>query len=299
MGEKNVMELRHIRYFIVLAEELNFSRAAEQLHIAQPSLSRQIKDLEDKVGAQLFYRTKRRVELTNAGKVFLNKAYHILDDIEQACISTRLSSTGQEGELRIGFNGAVQDIIPTLKAYQKKFPQVGLILKQLNSAEQVKTLNEKKIDIGVISIPIHDDKIKTFPIVKIPFKVALPENHPLVHKDVLHINDLANEKFIITQKSTGPLFYDAFMGFFHQTDFTPNITIQANDMHTVMALVAANMGITLTPTPMASISGIILKSVADINLIIEPTLAWRKDNQSEVLHKFLMFFNSFHREQFK
>src|SRR5690625_3332629 len=103
-----MMELRHIRYFIVLANELNFSRAAEKLHISQPPLSRQIRELEENIGAQLFYRTRRRVQLTDAGKVFLKKAYQILDQIEQARISTQLSSIGKEGELRIGFTGAVQ-----------------------------------------------------------------------------------------------------------------------------------------------------------------------------------------------
>ncbi|MGG4545513.1 LysR family transcriptional regulator, partial [Bacillus velezensis] len=103
------MELRHIRYFLVLAEELNFSRAAEKLHIAQPPLSKQIKELEEEIGAKLFNRTKRHVELTNAGQVFLDKAYQILDQVEQACISTRLTSTGTEGELVIGFSGSVQD----------------------------------------------------------------------------------------------------------------------------------------------------------------------------------------------
>src|SRR5690625_2301958 len=130
------MELRHIRYFLALAEELNFSRAAERLYIAQPPLSRQIKELEDKIGAKLFHRTNRQVELTNAGKVFLKKAYHILDQVEQACISTRLSSTGREGEFHIGFNGAIHDLIPTLQNYRELYPEVGIILKQISSTKQ-------------------------------------------------------------------------------------------------------------------------------------------------------------------
>ncbi|KIP26977.1 LysR family transcriptional regulator [Bacillus thuringiensis] len=139
------MELRHIRYFLALAEELNFSRAAEKLHIAQPPLSKQIKELEEEIGANLFNRTKRHVELTNAGQVFLDKAYQILDQVEQACISTRLTSTGTEGELVIGFSGSVQDLIQTIQRYRERYPKVGIVLQQLSTPIQVKNLIEKKL----------------------------------------------------------------------------------------------------------------------------------------------------------
>ncbi|PEC57588.1 LysR family transcriptional regulator, partial [Bacillus wiedmannii] len=127
------MELRHIRYFLALAEELNFSRAAEKLHIAQPPLSKQIRELEEEIGAKLFNRTKRHVELTSAGKVFLNRAYQILDQVEQACISTRLTSTGFEGELVMGFSGSVQDLIQPIQEFHKQYPEIGIVLQQLST----------------------------------------------------------------------------------------------------------------------------------------------------------------------
>lgn len=291
------MELRHIRYFVALAEELNFSRAAERLHIAQPPLSRQIRDLEEKIGAQLFNRTRRYVELTNAGKVFLDKAYKILDQVEQACVSTRLSSTGKEGEFQIGFSGAVQDLIPTIKAYRALYPQVGIVLKQMSSAQQIKALNEKTIDVGLLTIPVNNNNIRLLPLQEMHFMAALPEKHPLALKQSLYINDMADETFINTLKSTGPLYYETFMDVFKNTDFTPKITIQAQDLQTVMALVAAGMGITLTPSPMKPVSGVVLRRVEDITLTIKPSLGWRKDNSSEILDKFLTFFHDFYREK--
>lgn len=285
------MEIRHIRYFIALAEELNFSRAAKRLHIAQPPLSRQIKELEEQIGAQLFYRTKRHVELTNAGKVFRKNAYQILDQVEQARISARLSSTGTEGEFRIGFTGAVHDIIPTIQVFREQYPDVGIILKHMSTAEQIEALNENRIDIALISSPINHNKIKVTPVRKMRFVVALPEQHALSSKQTIYLNDLKDETFIMTPKSVGALYYETFMSVFDKASFTPNITIQAHDLHTVLALVSAGMGITLTPSPTSSVSGIIKRQVEDVNLEIEGLLAWHQDNRSEILEKFLTFLS--------
>lgn len=283
------MELRHIRYFIVLAEELNFSRAAERLHISQPPLSRQIKQLEEHVGAKLFIRTKRQVVLSDAGKVFLQKAYQIMDQIEQASISTRLSSTGIEGGIHVGFNSIIQDLIPLLKAYRSRFPEVSISLHQMNSIAQIEALHEKIIDIGVISIPVNHHKIATQPMTPIPFKLVMSADHPLANAPSIAMRDLAEETFIITPKSIGQHYYDTFMSAFQHVDYTPQMTIQASDLQSVIALVTSGMGIALSPTPRQNIQGIITREVEDIDLILQPTIVWRKDNHSEILQKFLAF----------
>lgn len=291
------MELRHIRYFLVLAEELNFSRAAEKLHIAQPPLSRQIQELEEEIGAKLFHRTRRKVELTNAGKVFQNKAYQILEQVEQARISTRLSSTGRQGEFRIGFTGAVQDLIPTMQEYRKRYPQVGILLKHMSTAEQVDALNENRIDIGLVSQPVNSNKIQVVPIKKMDFVAAFPEQHPLAAKHPLYLHDLANETFIMTTKSVGALYHDTFMNVFEKAGFTPKITIQADNLHTVLALVTAGMGVTLTPSPFQEVSGMIRRKLEDVHQTIIGSLAWRKDNQSEILNEFLAFFFRYYSKE--
>lgn len=292
------MELKLIRYFVKVAEELNFSRAAEKLHIAQPHLSRQIKVLEENIGTKLFNRSRRHVELTHAGKFFLKKAYPLIEQVEQISVSTRLSALGKEGELQIAFNGAVQDIIPTLKSYHEHFPEVGIMLRQMNTDEQLKALNQKRIDLAVLSIPVYDANIKLFPLKSVPFLAALPKEHPLTKKERLFIHDFSEEPFIITPKSAGPMYYNAIMSIFKQTNFTPNITIQAHDLQTVMALVAANMGMSLTPSPMKSTNEITLKKVEDIDISLEASLAWKIDNKSETLKNFLLFFEEYYETDF-
>lgn len=291
--KKKEMELRHIRYFLTLAEELNFSRAAEKLHIAQPPLSKQIRELEEEMGVRLFNRTKRHVELTNAGKVFLNKAYQIIDQVEQACISTRLTSTGSEGELIIGFSGSVQDLIPTIRNYRERYPKVGIVLQQLSTPLQVKALNEKRIDIGIVAAPVNCKKIHVKPVRKVSLKAIIPEKHPLAFKQSIYIRDLENESFIMATKSAAPFYYETFMDLFQNVGFAPKITIQANDLQTVSALVANGMGVALLPSSINPLSGLIQRKVEDINTTIEASLAWRKDNNSEILENFLKLYFEF------
>ena len=284
------MELRHIRYFLALAEELNFSRAAERLHIAQPHLSRQIRELEKEIDAQLFHRTKRQVELTNAGKTFKQKAYEIIDLVKQARVTTSLASTGTEGELRIGFTGTIQDSILTLQKYRKHYPKVRIILNQMSNAEQLAALQENKIDIALVSVPIDNDNVYVKPIKKMPFVAALPENHPLASKPSLSICDLANETFIMTPKSAGASYYETVMRVFNEAKIVPNLTIQAHDLQTVLVLVAAGMGVTLTPSPINALNGVVHRELQDVDLTIVGSMAWRKNNKSEILEKFLAFF---------
>jgi len=284
------MELRHIRYFLALAEELNFSRAAERLYISQPPLSRQIKELEEEIGADLFHRTKQEVQLTNAGREFLHQAYQIIDQVERALINTRLSSTGKVGELRVGFSGAINDLIPTLKKYQEAYPKVRLTLKHMTSTEQIKALNERQIDLANITIPTNNEKIQTIFLKKLRFKVALPENHPLATKKSIFLTDLLDEKWVITTKSAGILFYEMITSIFQNEDFKPNIAIQAHDLQTVLTFVSSGMGISLSPSPFVPVKGIIMRDAEGVDLKVEANLAWRIDNQSEVLKEFLKFF---------
>lgn len=290
------MKLRYIHYFQVLAEELNFSRAAKRLHIAQPPLSRQIQELEEWIGAKLFHRTKRQVELTNAGKVFLEMSYEIIELVEDASSKARLSSTGTHGDFRIGFTGTVQDLIPFLQTYREKFPQVGIILKQMNNVDQIVALHQNSIDIAIVSAPIDHENVKTIPIKKMHFVAALPENHLLADKPTLFLRDLADETFIMTPKSAGSLYYETMMELFKTAKFAPKVTIQAHDLQTVLVLVSADMGIALTPSPIYGLNGVVHRKIEDFNLSIVGLLAWRIDNKSEILDNFLTFFFDYYKD---
>jgi len=286
------MELRHIRYFLTLAEELNFSRAAEKLHIAQPHLSRQIQELENNIEVKLFHRTKRQVELTNAGKAFMKKAYEIIDLVEQASIAARLTSTGSEGELRIGFTGTVQNLIPTLQQYRKLHPKVRFMLKHMINSEQIVALNENKIDIALVSVPIDNENVCIKPVKKLTFVLALPEKHPLAKKKTLSLCDLENETLIMPPKSAGPMYYETVMSIFRNIEYIPNQTIQVHDLQTALILVSNGMGMILTPSPIFTLKGVVYRKLKDVDLSITGFMAWRKDNKSEVLKKFLTFYFS-------
>lgn len=286
-----IVELRHIRYFIVLAEELNFSRAAERLHISQPPLSRQIKELEEEIGARLFHRTKRYVALTNAGEVFLKKAYQILDQVDQACTAARAMESKEE--LVIGFTGTAQDIVPAIHTYTDLYPSVSIVLQQMTTAEQIKALHEKKIDIGLVTSPIHNEEIKTKFLKRCPFMLVMPKSHPLAFKPSLYMHELEQESFIMTTRSAGALYYDRFIEIFQNAGFKPNITIHAHDLHTVLTLVSAGLGITLTPSTIQPYSEVISKKVEDLTLSIAIFVAWRQQNQAVALKKFLSFLTKY------
>lgn len=285
------MELRHIRYFIALAEELNFSRAAERLLISQPPLSRQIRELEVEVGAQLFIRTKRYVELTNAGEVFLKRAYQILDQVDQACIAARATESMEE--LSIGFTGTAQDIAPTIQKFKELNPSVTIILQQMSTAEQIKALHEKKIDLGLLSSPIHNKEIKTRLLKQCLFMAVLPKSHPLALKKSVYMHDLEEEPFIMTTRSAGALYYDTLIEIFRNAGFKPKIAIHTNDLQTGLTLVSTGIGITLTPSSIVPLSGVIQREVEDLIFSIDMYVAWRHQNQSQALQKFLSFLTEY------
>ncbi|MFT8319705.1 MAG: LysR substrate-binding domain-containing protein [Bacillus sp. (in: firmicutes)] len=282
------MELRHIRYFVVLAEELHFGRAAERLHIAQPPLSRQIRELEEEIGAQLFFRTKRYVELTIAGKVFKKKADQILNQVEQACISTRISSNEKEEGIVIGFTGTIQSLIPIIKKYRET-NTLPIVFQQMSTADQMKALKEKRIDIGFVSAPVKSKNIMVRPLLRDRFIAALPENHPLALNKSICLNDFADETFIMTPRSAGSLYYDTFIELFLHAEFNPKITIQAHDLQTVLSFVSAGMGVAMTPSSVNPISGVVQREVEGIAHAIEVSVAWRQDNNSKLIHDFLDF----------
>jgi DNA-binding transcriptional LysR family regulator len=292
-GVSGTVELRHIRYFVALAEELNYRQAAERLHITQPPLSRQIQELEEEIGTKLFHRSKRRVELTNAGKVFLQKAYQILDDVEQAGIVTRMSTGGKSDELRVGITGSVQDFVPFLRIYRQTYPNTGIFIYHLNSTDQIAALHEKRIDLAIINASVNSDQIVTKTMHPMPFVATFPKNHPLAYKKPLYLQDLKNETFITTSKSAGIQYYETVMAILRKAGITPNVTIQAHDLQTVLLLVESGMGITLEPSPGTKIDGIVRRKLEDLSLTATPSLAWRKDNQSEALRKFIELGESY------
>nr|WP_225989230.1 LysR substrate-binding domain-containing protein [Peribacillus frigoritolerans] len=284
--------MRHIRYFIALAEELNFSRASERLHIAQPPLSRQIQQLEGEVGVLLFHRTNRRVELTNAGKAFLEKAYQMLDLVEDAFDTARMTARAEHGKLVIAFTGTGENILPIVQKYRAKYPSVNLNLQQMGTAAQIHALHGKQIDVGLLTPPVNSEQLIVKNYMHLPLKAMLPEKHPLAMKrGPISIADLADESFVITPRVIGQGFYDVITKTCLQAGFSPNITVETHDLQTVMSLVSLGMGVSLTAGNTQT-TGVVFKELVDTTVTLDIAVAYRRDEKSEVFHSFLdMFFD--------
>lgn len=190
------MELRQVRYFVEVAEKLNFTRAADKIGIAQPALSQQIKQLEIELGGNLFVRTKRKVMLTNAGTLFLAEAKLLLEQAEHAKDIARQVFSGLSGKLVIGFvESSTWEILPKiLSIYSKKYPNVKIVLRHLHTNNQVEALKNNTIDIGIIGLPINDSALHIHTIRKDHYWVALQKGHPLSCQKKIHITDLSNER---------------------------------------------------------------------------------------------------------
>ena len=284
------MELRHLRYFVTLAEELHFGRAAERLHIAQPPLSQQIRQLETELGFSLFYRTKRSVQLTEAGIVFLVEAQRILTQLTLAIQVGRQVSRGEIGQLVIGFvsSTAYNVLPPILRTFRSHFPNVKLGLQELTTDQQVQWLREKRIDIGLFRPPIEDDGFSVEPIFEEALMVALPENHALANQSEVSLRSLAHESFIMIPRNVAPGLYDPIISSCQQAGFSPIVAQEAIQMQTIVSLVAAEMGVAIVPASLQQLQrpGIVYKAIAESTPKVTIAMIWHPDS-SAIVQRFL------------
>jgi len=288
-----MIELRHLRYFIAVAEELNFSRAAERLHIAQPPLSQQIQALEAELGLQLFERKKRPLQLTAAGKVFFTEAHLVLTQLEQAITSAQKVSRGEIGRLVVGTNSSVANsVLPDiLQTFHPLFPEVILVLREVSSSEQVNQLRDRYIDIAFERLPnnnLNDNSLSFLPILQEPLVVALPEKHPLAAKSQIPLIALADEPFVLPPTDLVPS-YSQIISLCQQVGFSPKVVQEATWMVTVLSSVAGGLGVTLLPANAQSLQrkGVVYKPIQGKNLTSELAVVWRRDDTSIVLQQFL------------
>ncbi|MGR3279949.1 LysR substrate-binding domain-containing protein [Acaryochloris marina NIES-2412] len=284
------MEIRQLRYFLAVAEELNFGQAAERLLISQPPLSRQIRQLEQELGVELFHRTKRKVELTAAGTAFLPEVRQVLTQAETAIQVAQRASRGEVGRLVVGFEASsTYDVIPTsLKQYRESFPDVDLEVYGMTTEEQFNALLKKHIDIGFMVSPVKDERFNIETILEEPLTVALPEHHPLTTQDQVQIQDLEHEPFITFQRNRGCGLYDRTIATCQQANFSPIIVQEADEMQVILGFIAAGMGVALLS---ASVQQFQRPKVAYRQLSNAPqvdlSLTSRCDNSSAVLQAFI------------
>jgi DNA-binding transcriptional LysR family regulator len=286
------MELRHLRYFIAVAEELHFGRAAERLCIAQPPLSQQIRQLEREIGFALFYRTQRRVELTSAAALFLDEARGALASLDKAAAAGRRIARGEVGWLGIGYVGSAtyQALPAILAAFRACHPDVELVLRELVSARQADALRDRRIHVGLARPALAGDGIVSEPLVREPLYAAVPAGHSLAASNGVRLADLAAEPFILFPRHPKPSYADWIYDLCETAGFSPTVVQESADMHTAIGLVAAGMGVTLVP---ASVRAAHREGVAYLPLtgelasVSELCLAYRVGDTTPVLEAFL------------
>jgi DNA-binding transcriptional LysR family regulator len=290
------MEFRQLRYFVTVAQELHFSRAAELLQITQPALSKQIRVLEGELEIQLFIRTKRTVKLTKAGEVFLEQAQQLLQQTEKAIKLAKRAALGEVGRLTIGFTAtATYTVLPELIGrFRVRYPQVEVEMLELSTEGQVIALNKGEIDLGLLHPPIDSRGLELCPILAEEFVAVLPKQHHLAIKKSLSLQDLAQESFILHPRSEGPFLYDGFLKLCRQGGFQPQIVKEVNSHQTRICFVAAGMGITFIPAGLqASVSqDLVCKPMTNLTMKIEFAAAWRSVVTLPILQEFIKLLQS-------
>jgi DNA-binding transcriptional LysR family regulator len=293
------MELRHLRYVVAVATELNFGRAAEKLNISQPPLSHQIRLVEEELGVKLFTRTKRSVEVTEAGRVFVAGAREILQHTERTAAAAVAASRGEIGELRIGTvtttdSGFYQTFVAILRAFSARCPGVHLRLQTLSVQQQVQHLLDRRLDIGFVTMPILDARLVTERVRSEPLVVVLPEGHPLTKMKALPAAALASERIIVMSRYLNPGFFDLVVSYFRSAGFSVLMSDEADGIYTSLALVAAGRGISVLPSSLleAKRPGVTMRPFEPPVPVIEMGAAHASDNNSPALRMFMSVVQS-------
>lgn len=243
------MELRRLRYFVAVDEELHFGRAAERLDMAQPPLSRQIAQLEKDLGVKLFDRSRAQIRLTPAGEVLLDRARQIIDQLDSAFREATRIGQGSAGRLRIAFVGsASHGVLPTvIKSYRSHDPDVDLALTAMNNADLERALVQRDIDVAVARPRLKGEEFRTAELHREPLVLAMPDNSALNSQSTIALKDLGRETFILYPRRPRPSFADHVLGVLSAQGVTPAETVYAQDYQTAISLVSVGVGLSLVP----------------------------------------------------
>jgi DNA-binding transcriptional LysR family regulator len=288
------MELRHLRYFIAVAEELHFGRAAQVLGISQPPLSQQIQALEQEVGARLFERTNRRVELSEAGRLFLEEARLVLAQVDKAADVARRAQLGELGELKIGFTSSApfSSTIPqAIFAFRQRFPSVHLNLREMSSTRVADALVDESIQVGIMRPVPLPDSLTVVELMREPLVAVLSSKHPLVagSEEGLFLSALALEPFVFFPRSYGSGLYTQLLSLARDAGFSPHFAQEAGEAMTIIGLVAAGLGVSVLPASYRRmrIDGVVYRPLLDPQAISAVWLVQRKDQNSPMARAFV------------
>ena len=288
------MELRHLRYFVAVGEEQHYGRAARRLRVAQPALSRQIQDVEEELGFKLFERLPRGVKLSAAGKLFLDDARRILQDVNEAAARAARVALGRSGTLRVGFTESAswQGVVPeSFRRFREMRPDAELQLQASASLDQVEAIRSGRLDAGfVFNVPKADPELKQLPVAVQRIELAALRRHPLTRLKPLRLRDLTEAKFVWFPRLASPALYDRLMReCFRGGLKSPHIVQEGLDEATILSLVATGLGVgwVFGSARWRCPKSVVIMPVVDLNLPQPLALAWRRDNDSPLLASFV------------
>ncbi|MCL6594364.1 MAG: LysR family transcriptional regulator [Alicyclobacillus sp.] len=285
------MELRHLQYFVAVAEELHFGRAAARLQITQPPLSQQIRQLELEIGVPLLRRSQRRVECTPAGEVFLREARKVLAAVEAAVNAAQRAHRGELGTLAVGFVGsATYDVLPAvLRTYRRRYPGVAVSLREGSTPALVAGLVAQDLDVSWVRPPVTAPDLEVQVVHSAECVLAVPRQHPLARAHPLRLSDLAQVPLVSLTRETWPGLYDDLLGRCRACGFSPVISQEATEFQTVISLVAGGMGVAVVPPSARHLHtrDVVYRALEDPLPQAAMALAWRRGEANASVHAFV------------
>jgi DNA-binding transcriptional LysR family regulator len=287
------VELRHLRYFVAVAEELHFGHAASRLHTSQPSLSQQVRNLERELKVDLLTRTRRHVELTPAGKRFLQEARGILAAAERAAGLARETARGEARKFAIGISPDTDWLFlgRALRVFAEHVPSVEVLFQNLDAEAQVEALHRGGIDIGFVGLPLEAEGLLTETTDRVRLVAALPAKHPMARKAAVRLEDLSREAYALWPRHLSPGSYDHLIAIFRRAGFGPPITMEGGppSTQTILGMVGAGLTIGLVDPVLRQMAapGVVFRPLEGRGIFTETGVAYRKDDTSPILASFL------------
>lgn len=283
------MDLRQLKYFVTVAEELSFVRAAQRLHMSQPPLSQQIKALEEDLGVELLFRTRREVKLTDAGRVFLAESRELLEKAQAVAHRTRQAAGGEHATLRVGMaTSALFHVLPhLLDRMRAQLPSVSLTVTDMNSDEQVRSLAVDRIDLGFIHARPDTRGLARCNVVTDSFAVALPATHALAGKAELSLRDLQDDAMVAFSRDHAPALFDALIASCQQENFSPRIAHVARHPASLLQMVQLGLGVSIVPRAYghAAMPGVVFRSLPAMAARLRIDAIWREGNAAPGLRR--------------
>ena len=296
------MDPRKLRYFLAVAEELHFGRAARRLNISQPPLSMQIRALEDELGALLFTRDRRNVALTEAGRVLLVEARNVLLQIDHARNAVQRAARGEVGRLAIGFITPVEYNVlpPLLGEFRRSYPGISLSLREVMTDQQLAELESGTLDVGLLTAPVDRPTLCCHRVWRERMIVAIPAVHALARSTApISVRRLASEQFVMFPRSIAPALYDDVIQFCRGGGFSLTIAQEVAQSHTIISLVSAGLGLAIVPESMQGLrrAGVTYRSFREEGPSMETVVAYKKDRISPLVENFVNLARRLRRHQ--